>query len=135
MDQPSKNKGGRPKTGRRPTLDESRRAEGFYNHREVADLLGIHPDIVHSLTRINRIPVERRQKGLPDANGKLRHDLYYPKSDIDALRDKLTAGSKPRTITQQEQVNGTSTLTCNVCNTAVPLKDAVAHEKAHKGDI
>jgi len=133
MAEAARNKGGRPRTGRRPTLDESRRSEGFYNHREVASLLGIHPDTVHSLTRINRIPVERRQKGLPDANGNLRHDLYYPKSDIDALRDRLTVGSKPRTITQADQVNGTSTLTCNVCNADVPITEAVAHEKSHKG--
>jgi hypothetical protein len=133
MVQPSKNKGGRPRTGKAPTLDQSRRSEGFYNHREVADLLGIHPDTVHSLTRINRIPVERRKKGLPDANGNLRHDLYYPKADIDALRDSLTVGSKPRTITQEEQVNGTSTLNCNVCNEDVPLMGAVAHEQSHKG--
>lgn len=133
MAEPSRNKGGRPRTGSRPTLNESRSAEGFYNHREVADLLGIHPDTVHSLTRINRIPVERRQKGLPDANGNLRHDLYYPKDQIHALRDSLTVGSKPRTITQEEQVNGTSTLSCNVCKADVPIKEAVAHERSHKG--
>lgn len=137
------NKGGRPRTGRRPTLDQSRRMAGFYNHREVADLLGIHPDTVHALTRINRIPVERRQKGLPDSKGNLRHDLYYPKDAIDALRDKLTTvgtnavtsnplTSQARTITQEDQVNGTTTLNCPRCNVDVPLKDAVAHDRAHK---
>ena len=133
MDQPSKNKGGRPRTGKAPTLDESRRSEGYYNHREVATMLGIHPDTVHSYTRMNRIPVEKRFKGLADANGVRKHDYYYPKDKIDALVASLTVGSKPRTITQEEQVNGTSTLNCNVCNTDVPLKDAVAHEQSHKG--
>ena len=74
MDQP-KNKGGRPRTGKRPTLDQARSNEGFYNHREVAQLLGLHPDTVHSLTRVERIPVERRKKGLPDSKGNLRHEI------------------------------------------------------------
>ena len=133
MAEAARNKGGRPRTGRRPTLNESRSAEGFYNHREVADLLGIHPDTVHSLTRINRIPVEKRFKGLADANGVRKHDYYYPKDQIHALRDSLTEGSKPRTITQAEQVNGTSTLSCDVCKADVPIKEAVAHERSHKG--
>ena len=133
MDQPSKNKGGRPRTGRRPTLSESRNAEGYYSHKEVATMMGLHTDTVHKYTRINRIPVERRKKGLADANGERKHDLYYPKDQIDALIASLTEGSKPRTITQEEQVNGTSTLNCNVCKADVPLKDAVAHEQSHKG--
>lgn len=133
MAEPSRNKGGRPRTGRRPTLDESRNAEGYYNHREVATIFGIHPDTVHSLTRINRIPVEKRFKGLADANGVRKHDYFYPKDKIDELKASLTEGSKPRTITQAEQVNGTSTLSCDVCKADVPIKEAVAHERSHKG--
>ena len=133
MDQPSKNKGGRPRTGRRPTLNESRNAEGYYSHKEVATMLGMHTDTIHKYTRMERIPVERRKKGLANANGERQHDLYYPKDQIDALVARLTVGSKPRTITQEEQVNGTSTLNCNVCNADVPLMDAVAHEQSHKG--
>ena len=123
MDQP-KNKGGRPRTGKRPTLNEARSQQGFYNHREVADIFGLHPDTVHSLTRIGRIPVERVQKGLPDSKGNLRHDLYYPKEAIDALKARLTS--------PQDYINGVGSFPCDKCNADVPIKDVVSHEKAHK---
>jgi len=142
MDQP-KNKGGRPRTGKRPTLNEARSLEGFYNHREVAKLLGLHPDTVHSLARINRIPVERRAKGIPDSSGNLRHDLYFPKDAIDSLKSRLTTvgdnavtqtplSTAASTIKQSDYINGVGSLSCDRCNTDVPLKDAVAHDKMHR---
>ena len=121
MDQP-KNKGGRPRTGKRPTLNEARSQQGFYNHREVADIFGLHPDTVHSLTRIGRIPVERVQKGLPD---------YYPKEAIDALKARLTSPGN-NAVSSQDYINGVGSFPCDKCNADVPIKDVVSHEKAHK---
>ena len=136
MDQP-KNKGGRPRTGKRPTLNQARSQQGFYNHREVADIFGLHPDTVHSLTRIGRIPVERIQKGLPDSKGNLRHDLYYPKEAIDALKARLTspgnnAATQSSTVSSQDYINGVGSFPCDKCNADVPIKDVVSHEKSHK---
>jgi hypothetical protein len=136
------NKGGRPK-GRRQTLSQRRSSEGFYSHQEVANLLGLHPDTVHKLTRINRIPVEVRKKGLPDKSGNLRHDLFYPKDKIDNLASSLTTPgnnivtqnpltAKASGISQEDYVNGVGSLSCDRCGTDVPLKHAVSHDKMHR---
>jgi len=128
-----KNHGGRPKSGKRPTLSEQRVNEGYYSHRDVADMLGIHPNTVHKLTRINKIPVERREKGIGG-----HHDLFYPKDAIHALRDKLSrgvTGSALKEVKAQnpiKQINGVESLYCENCNTDVPLEEAVMHERGHR---
>jgi hypothetical protein len=111
--------------------------EEFYNHREVAELFGIHPDTVHKLTRINRIPVERRKKpGLND-----QHTLHYPKDAIHALQDKLKRGisgralreaSRPTSTPQAEQINGVQSFPCDSCGIDVPIGDVVSHTRFHE---
>lgn len=138
-----KNKGGRPKKPNIPRNDE-----GYYNHREVAELLRIHPDTVHKLTRINRIPAIKMKKGIGGLSRsgqghELRYDLFYPKDAIHALRDKLyydpTANTAPTTTQQTPptpSVNGTESFGCPVCNTDIPINEVVSHQNWHigKGD-
>ena len=121
-----------------PTIHDF--SEDHYNHYQVADMLGYHPDTIYKLTAINRIPVRH----VTSVGGN--HRLWYKKDDIHFMKDKLErevfgkplqnsikeykkTGNKENPI---KTINNVSTLLCPDCNVDVPIEEAVMHEKAHK---
>lgn len=116
--------------------------EGFYNHREVAALFGITPDHVHTLVTQGKIPHERVPFGIA---GKSR--LRFKKSEIHALRDKLTTestfgksehfftgveetGQQPR----KQENEGPEWYSCDKCGSHVHSSELSRHAALHKGD-
>jgi hypothetical protein len=126
-----------------------------YDHYDVAEAFGIHPDTVYKLTSINKIPVTRTT-----GVGNLKR-LWYKKDDIDFMRNNLKEDLRPEIDIESpnlgevkkrgvfglelqqklkdrdkynpiKTVNNVSTLFCDKCNEDVPISDAVMHEKAHK---
>jgi excisionase family DNA binding protein len=111
-----------------------RNIDGYYTHREVADILGYTADYVHDLTKQGRIPHVKFHKGIAG-----RYELRYPKEDIDKMRVEAERNTNKtghffsgRTeATGPKQPEEQEWFSCDKCGEAVHRNDVVAHINLH----
>jgi hypothetical protein len=110
-----------------------------YNHREVAAILGIHPDYVHDLAMQGKLPHVKMAKGIAG-----RYDMRFPKAEIDKIAasnvetvaNKRSEGFR---IGKEEHIQETEPdepewFNCNKCKSVVHKTDLNAHAQAHSYD-
>lgn len=109
-----------------------------YNHREVAAILGVHPDYVHDLAMQGKLPHVKLAKGIAG-----RYDMRFPKDKIDAIaasnietvaNKRSAAFSMGKEEHKEEVDDEPEWYNCNKCNDVVHKTDLNAHAQAHSYD-
>jgi hypothetical protein len=105
--------------------------EKYYDHREVASLLGYKtPGYVHDLAMQGKIPHVKFYKGIAG-----RYDMRFPKEAIDALSGRNASFSSG---TSEAKPEGTPEVPehfqCDKCSAQVHRNDVVSHINMHKYD-
>lgn len=117
----------------------------YITHREVAAILGIHPDYVHDLVRAGKIPATHIPYGIASPP---QHRIRFDEAEIRAIRDRvisehgdmMTKRAHFDTGTAEAKPTGTTSETpewyqCDTCGEGVHMNDVVTHMNLHRGGV
>ena len=116
----------------------------YITHREVADILGIHPDYVHDLVRAGKLPATHVPYGIAN-----KHRIRFNEAEIRAIRDRVLADHAEMMKTKRAHFDtgtteakpavpttpGTGWHTCDKCGEAVHENDVVSHINLHNAGM